>query len=130
MIKQYIELGNKGWNIVIYYGVDHYTGDMVEELLELGCSGRDILESLNLVTKRLNNAVTFSVLEHKTSMVYIGHTTSVSQFVNSVVHEAKHVQSHICQYYNIDEDGETAAYLIGHIVQRMYKILAYYYGRF
>lgn len=130
MIKQYIELGNKGWNIVIYYGVDHYTGDMVEELLELGCSKRDILESLNLVTKCLNNAVTFSVLEHKTSMVYIGPTTSVSQFVNSVVHEAKHVQSHICQYYNIDEDGETAAYLIGHIVQRMYKILAYYYGRF
>lgn len=130
MIRQYIELGQSGWNVIIYYNVSHYTRDMVEELLKLGCSKRDILESLDTVVRRRNNAVTFSVLEKKTSMVFIGRATSIDQFVNSVVHEAKHVQSHICQYYGIDEDGETAAYLIGHMVQRMYKVLMYYYGRF
>ena len=44
--------------------------------------------------------------------------------MNTAIHEAKHVQSHICEYYGIDEDTETAAYLIGHLVQRMYKMLA------
>ena len=43
--------------------------------------------------------------------------------MNTAIHEAKHVQSHICEYYNIEEDTETAAYLIGHLVHRMYKML-------
>lgn len=34
--------------------------------------------------------------------------------------EAKHVQSHICAYYDVDEDSEEAAYLIGYIAKRMY----------
>lgn len=38
------------------------------------------------------------------------------------VHEAKHVQSHICEYYNVPEDGEQAAYLIGYIVQKMHRV--------
>lgn len=91
MIRQYIELGQSGWNVIIYYNVSHYTRDMVEELLKLGCSKRDILESLDTVVRRRNNAVTFSVLEKKTSIVFIGRATSIDQFVNSVVHEAKHV---------------------------------------
>jgi len=36
--------------------------------------------------------------------------------MNTIVHEAKHVQSHICEYYNVPEDSEEAAYLIGYIV--------------
>ena len=50
--------------------------------------------------------------------------SDISQFVNTAIHEAKHVQSHVCSYYNIDEDSEEAAYLIGYIVQRMYKMFA------
>lgn len=57
------------------------------------------------------------------SIVCIGKATDIGQFVNTAIHEAKHVQSHICSYYGIDEDTETAAYLIGHLVHRMYKML-------
>jgi hypothetical protein len=42
--------------------------------------------------------------------------------MNTIVHEAKHVQSHICRYYNVEEDSEEAAYLIGYIVQNMHKV--------
>lgn len=55
------------------------------------------------------------------SIVCVGTATDVEQFVSTVIHEAKHVQSHICSYYDIDERSETAAYLIGHIIQRMYR---------
>lgn len=54
------------------------------------------------------------------SIVGISKTTSKEQLLNTIVHEAKHVQSHICRYYNVDEDSEQAAYLIGYIVQKMY----------
>ena len=58
------------------------------------------------------------------SIVYIGKTTKVEEFVNTTIHDAKHVQSRICSYYNIDESSEKAAYLIGYLVQRMYKYFA------
>lgn len=61
----------------------------------------------------------------KRSIVGIGKTSSKEQFFNTVVHEAKHVQSHICKYYNIKESSEDAAYLIGYIIQRMYETFKY-----
>ena len=87
---QYIQLGKKGWNVLVYYGVHKEDFLEVEDALkQLGCSRADI-----------------------------------SQFVNTAIHEAKHVQSHICSYYGIPEDGEEAAYLIGYLVQRMYKMFS------
>lgn len=59
------------------------------------------------------------------SIVGISKTTSKEQLINTIVHEAKHVQSHICRYYNVSEDSEAAAYLIGYITQQMYKAFKY-----
>lgn len=58
--------------------------------------------------------------KERRSIVGISPTTSKEQLLNTIVHEAKHVQSHICRYYNVAEDSENAAYLIGYIIQKMY----------
>lgn len=42
--------------------------------------------------------------------------------MNTISHEIKHVQSNICQYYNVNEDSEDAAYLTGYITMRMYEV--------
>lgn len=65
---------------------------------------------------------TYSDYSKKTSIVGIASTSSQEQFLNTLVHEAKHVQSHICHYYEVPEDGEQAAYLIGYIIQRMHRV--------
>ena len=65
---------------------------------------------------------TYTNPSKRTSIVGISATSSQEEFLNTIVHEAKHVQSHICAYYNVPEDGEQAAYLIGYIVQRMHRI--------
>lgn len=57
------------------------------------------------------------------SIACIGKATSVDQFVSTTIHEAKHVQSHICAYYEVEENTEDAAYLIGYIVKQMYRML-------
>lgn len=54
------------------------------------------------------------------SVVAISFTTSKAELINTIVHEAKHIQSHICKYYSIPENSEEAAYLIGFIVMKMY----------
>lgn len=65
---------------------------------------------------------TYTDPEKRTSIVGIAATSSQGELLNTIVHEAKHVQSHICDYYNVPEDGEQAAYLIGFLVQNMHKV--------
>ena len=124
MIKQLIELGNRGWYILIYYNVDKYHIDeVIEQLEDLDCPRKLIRSSVKVMSTGMNTGMTFSNSDYKISFVCIGETTSTEQFVNTIIHEAKHVQSHICQFYNIEEDSEKAAYLIGYIAQRMYRML-------
>lgn len=124
MFTQHIELGNKGWHVIIYYNVSIYSFPKVADTLqEYDCPEETIIDTLN-VLKRENTGFTYTNLDYKVSIVGIGTATESSQFLNTVVHEAKHVQSHICYYYGIDEDSEEAAYLIGYMVSRMYKALA------
>ena len=94
MIRQDIDI-NGYWKIIVAYDV------------ELG---------------QKDGGFTYTDFKRKQSIVGIGKSTSNSQLLNTITHEAKHVQSHICRYYKIKEDGEDAAYLIGYIVQQMYKV--------
>ena len=120
MNTQYIELGNQGWYILVYYNADYSDRDELYKALSfLDCPVSTITKALK-VLKRKNIGFTFTNSDYKMSIVCIGEASSRSQFVSTVVHEAKHVQSHICSFYDIDEDSEEAAYLIGYIAKRMY----------
>ena len=124
MIAQYIQLGDRGWNVLVYYGVGKEDFLEVEDsLLQLDCPVSYIKRAFR-VLKNENTGFTFSNSDYKMSIVCISLSSNTDQFVNTVIHEAKHVQSHICSYYGIDEAGEEAAYLIGYLVQRMYKMFA------
>lgn len=91
MIAQYIKLGNRGWNVLVYYGVHKKDFLEVEDALrQLGCSRKDIHQSLRVLTKE-NTGFTFSNSEYKMSIICIGPSSDISQFVNTAIHEAKHV---------------------------------------
>lgn len=123
MIRQYISLKKWDWGVIVYYGAGRKDfAELADSLHQLGCSKKDIKKAL-IVLKEKNAGFTFSNSEYKMSIVCIGEATNVGQFVDTVAHEAKHVQSHICQFYRVDETTETAAYLMGHLVRKMYKML-------
>lgn len=116
MIEQYIELGNDGWYIHVYYNVNKSNiQHVIDSLRKLNCPERYIAKSTRILSTGINTGMTYSDTENKTSLVCIGRADSIEQFVNTIIHEAKHVQSHICGFYGIDEDSEQAAYLIGYI---------------
>lgn len=79
-----------------------------------------IIVVYNVYLGEPNTGFTQTDFSKKRSIVGISNVTNKSQLINTIVHEAKHVQSHICRYYNVNEDSEQAAYLIGYIVQKMY----------
>lgn len=123
MFAQYIQL--RGWNVLVYYNVEPQDFVEIEDSLrQIDCPNKDIRSAFKVLSKSKNTGFTFSNSDYKMSIVCISQTTSASEFVSTAVHEAKHVQSHICQFYKIDERGEEAAYLIGHLVRKMYKMVA------
>lgn len=94
MIRQDIDI-NGYWKIIVLYNV--YLG-------------------------KKDTGFTYTNSNKKTSIIGIADTTNQEQFLNTIVHEAKHAQSHICSYYKVPEDSEEAAYLIGYIVQKMHRV--------
>lgn len=123
MTAQYIQLGDRDWNVLIYYNVDKYDFvEIADSLRQIDCP-KDYMRKALHTLRRKNTGFTFSNSDYRMSIVCIGEATDIGQFVNTAIHEAKHVQSHICQYYGIEENTEEAAYLIGHLVHRMYKML-------
>ena len=123
MIRQYIQLGKRDWGVLVYYNVgEEDLVEVIDSLEGLDCTKEDIHAATVTLSKK-NTGFTYTNTEYKMSMVCIGQATNVAQFVDTAIHEAKHVQSHVCQYYGIEENSETAAYLIGHLVRKMYKML-------
>lgn len=126
MIAQYIRIDDDAWDLVVYYDVtkDDFVR-IVDALEEIECSKDDIEKALDTLSNK-NTGLTYSDTERRISIVCISEATSPDQFISTAIHEADHVQAHICQHYNVKLDSEKAAYLIGYIVRRMYKILRIY----
>ena len=123
MFAQYIQLGDRGWNILVYYNAGYSDRvEIIDSLRQLECPKEGINAAIDVLRNK-NTGFTFTNSDYKMSIVCIGKATNSSQFVSTVVHEAKHVQSHICSYYGVREKSEEAAYLIGYIVKRMYQMV-------
>jgi hypothetical protein len=77
MIAQYIQLGNRGWNVLIYYYVEPEDFVEVRDSLEqIGCSEKYINKALR-VLRRKNTGLTYTDTDQKMSIVCISHTTNV-----------------------------------------------------
>ena len=70
---------------------------------------------------KINYGFTYSIPYKKTSIVFISESENKQEYMSTFVHELKHVQTHICDYYNISESGEEAAYLIGYLAKLIFQ---------
>lgn len=121
MIKQEFTLDNK-WLVRVMYSVDSEdTMEAMEALHELKCPRSKALRAYSVISSGLNKGLTFTNDLLCTTLIYIGVSSDKGQFINTIVHEAKHAQSDICKYFKVKEDSEDAAELIAYIVQKMWE---------
>ena len=120
MIKSVIDILGY-WSVVLFVNVDYNRFDVIESALT------DILAPIFVIDKiyrkisyTYDSGVTYSNYDFRTSVVCINKTTSREELINTISHEADHVQDIICDYYNVPLDSEQAAYLIGYLVGKMY----------
>lgn len=103
----------RGWRVDVFIdNGKHFDIDEVLELLyDMGASF-EIMERANDMMQGYepNEAFTFSVWRH--TCIYIGWTTNGEEFLNSMVHELRHLVDHIAEYHGLS-NGEAVGYMSG-----------------
>ena len=91
----------------------HFDIDEVLEVLYGMGASFEIMEKAEYMMQgfKPNEAFTFSVWRH--TCIYIGWTTSGSEFLNSIKHEIRHLIDHIANAYGIKTNGEEVGYMSG-----------------
>ena len=120
MIKSTIDVAGY-WSIILFVDVDYDNFDIIESALTDILAPISIIDEIyDKISYKLNSGVTFTNSNYRSSVVCINKGSTKEQVINTISHEADHVQAAICDYYNVPLDSEQAAYLIGYLVGKMY----------
>ena len=120
MIKSTIDVAGY-WSIVLFVDVDYDNFDIIESSLTNILAPISVIDEMyNKISYKYDSGVTFSNPDYRTSVVCINKATSREELINTISHEADHIQNDICKYYDVPLDSEQAAYLIGYLVGKMY----------
>lgn len=124
MILQDFTIPAYHWRVRVYYAVTTYfTRRILRDLKLIGCTGRNLERARrNLTDGDLDTGLTYSDFARRNTVMVIGLTSSPAEFLNSWLHESRHLSRHIEQACGISPYGEEAAYLAGEIGQRMFPV--------
>lgn len=117
MIRQHVCLHKYDWCIDIIYDARHKDAERITRwLYDMGCPVKHIREAYDLLESGVpNEGLTYSDKKHRHTLVVVGHASDLFGALNTLEHEINHLETHICEYYDIDMHSETAAYLSGDI---------------
>lgn len=123
MIKQEFIVTRRYWKVYVYYNVTRKDIDeVIEQLVKIKLPKSYITGAYTtLKSNKLNQGLTESNIQLRTSVVVITKTSNASQFINSFVHEIAHLSNHIAVAYNLNLNEEEVCYISGDIAQEMYK---------
>ena len=126
MIKQSFIIDKYDWQVVVLYEVDNSDTSDVISILKLFGADTNVMRVAcdNIINNKVNNGFTYSDLYKHKTLIAIGKASSKGELINTIVHEANHLQSHIATEFNLDEKGEEVCYLIGGVVKTMFKVFS------
>lgn len=121
MIKQVFHI-ERYWKVIVYYNVDYDRFDYIIRDMEINSLP---IERIIGIKRNLPNAygVTVSIPNKKLSIVIFNKHRFKDEYISTIVHEAEHIKQAMFEYYNINDEGENAAYTIGYIVKQMYSVI-------
>lgn len=103
------------WKVDVFIDTDKkgtYLDEVLDCLESMGAPFRVMERCEEIVASgKPNQAFTYS--NSKRTCIYIGWATDGSEFINSVVHEIRHLVDHIAGYYGIKGNGEQVGYISG-----------------
>lgn len=124
MIKQNIHIEEIGWNLRIFYcpKTSSQRSIVLQCLYDAGCTGINFRRAVTLLgSGAVNTGLIFSNKSERKSIIVVGQSSNVGEFVNTLTHEINHFIEHVMEALYIKSGTEDEAYFTGELFELLYR---------
>lgn len=123
MRTRYFEIGDRDWAILLCWDYDLMDyDDMWAIMKSIGASDERAKKALRVLSKP-DTGMTMTSMRDMMSVVFVSETSNDEQWLDTLLHEIKHVVEHIGEFYRVDPQSEPSAYLQGEIGRLLFPII-------
>ena len=120
MIEQNMNIREIGWNLRIFYcpKTSSQRSIVLKCLYNAGCTGRNFRRAMSLLNSgALNIGLTYTNKDERKTIIVIGCSSDIAEFVNTLTHEINHFIEHAMEALHIQSGTEDEAYFTGELYE-------------
>ena len=120
MIQQNLHIEEIGWNLRIFYcpKTTSQRSVVLQCLYNAGCTGSNVRRAMTLLgSGAVNTGLIFSNKSERNTIIVVGRSSDVAEFVNTLTHEINHFIEHVMEALHIQSGTEDEAYFTGELYE-------------
>ena len=124
MIQQNINIREIGWNLRIFYcpKTTSQRSVVLQCLYNAGCTGMNFRRAMTLLgSGAVNTGLIFSNKSERNTIIVVGSSSDIAEFVNTLTHEINHFIEHVMEALHIQSGTEDEAYFTGELFELLYR---------
>ena len=124
MIQQNLHIEEIGWNLRIFYcpKTTSQRSVVLQCLYNAGCTGSNFRRAMTLLgSGAVNTGLIFSNKSERNTIIVVGRSSDIAEFVNTLTHEINHFIEHVMEALHIHSGTEYEAYFTGEFFELLYR---------
>ena len=124
MIQQNLHIEEIGWSLRIFYcpKTSSQRSIVLRRVFDAGCTGKDYRRAMALLNSgALNIGLTYTNKDERKTIIVIGRSSDIAEFVNTLTHEINHFIEHAMEALHIQSGTEDEAYLTGELFELLFR---------
>ena len=124
MIQQNVNIREIGWNLRIFYcpKTSSQRSIVLQCLYDAGCAGKNYRRAMTLLgSGAVNTGLIFSNKIERRSIIVVGSSSNVGEFINTLTHEINHFIEHVMEALHIQSGAEDEAYFTGELFELLFR---------
>ena len=124
MIQQNLHIEEIGWNLRIFYcpKTTSQRSVVLQCLYNAGCTGSNFRRAMTLLgSGAVNTGLIFSNKSERNTIIVVGRSSDIAEFVNTLTHEINHFIEHVMEALHIQSGTEDEAYFTGELFELLYR---------
>ena len=124
MIEQNLHIKEIGWNLRIFYcpNTSSQRSIVLQCLYDAGCTGSNFRRAMTLLNSgAVNTGLIYSNKSERKSIIVVGHSSNVGEFINTLTHEINHFIEHVMEALHIQSGAEDEAYFTGELFELLFR---------
>ena len=124
MIQQNLHIEEIGWSLRIFYcpKTASQRSVVLHCLYNAGCTGRNFRRAMTLISSgAVNTGLIFSNKSDRKTIIVVGLSSNVGEFINTLTHEINHFIEHVMETLHIQSGTEDEAYFTGELFELLFR---------